>query len=74
MHPAVWDLRFLVKNVIHARNTPSSCAAAVASSMISLNVHFFLQALVIVDLCSFFGGAVCGNQIAGNSSAQRTGD
>ncbi|PDT23450.1 hypothetical protein CO674_10770 [Rhizobium hidalgonense] len=74
MHPAVLDLRFPVKKVIHARNTPSSCAAAVASSMISLNVHFFLLALSIVDFCSFFGGVPCGNPVAENSVVRRTGD
>ncbi|RFB90800.1 hypothetical protein B5K08_17845 [Rhizobium leguminosarum bv. trifolii] len=74
MHPAVLDLRFPVRNVIHARNTPSSCAAAVASSMISFSVHFFLLALSIVDLCSFLGGVACGNLIAADSPARRTGD
>ncbi|TAW00155.1 hypothetical protein ELI24_18035 [Rhizobium ruizarguesonis] len=53
MHPAVLDLRFLIKNVIHARNAPSLCCAARASSVICFNVHFFLLSLVMVDFCSF---------------------
>ncbi|PDS74560.1 hypothetical protein CO651_00810 [Rhizobium phaseoli] len=60
MHPAVLDLRFLIKNVIRARNAPSLCCVARSSSMICFNVHFFLQALVLVDLYSFFEDLACG--------------
>ncbi|NKK70801.1 hypothetical protein GFM13_10490 [Rhizobium leguminosarum bv. viciae] len=63
MHPAVLDLRFRSRNVIHTRNAPSLCCAAGASSIIFFNVHFFLLAIVMVDFYSFLEGVACGNPI-----------
>ncbi|RSB79767.1 hypothetical protein EFD55_12195 [Rhizobium pisi] len=61
MHPAILDLRFQLANLVHDRNAPSLCGAAGASSIIFLNVHFFVIAIVIVDFYSFLESSICGN-------------